>query len=87
MRRCEWMALVLAGVLLAGCGPKADKAFVARMAEAEQARSDVDKAVAIYDDAARRASRAADAMLAREAAATLLERSARTNLGSRRDRR
>lgn len=65
-------------VLAVACGPSSDKAFKARMASAHEARADVDRAVALYDDAARGAARSEDAMAAREAAATLLERSART---------
>ena len=60
-----------------GCGPSSDKVFKARMASAHEVRADVDRAVALYDEAARGAARREDAMAAREAAATLLERSAR----------
>jgi tetratricopeptide (TPR) repeat protein len=68
---------VLAASLALGCGPKSDKAFTSRMAAAEAARSDVDEAVRRYDEAAREATRAGDSLRAMEAAATLLERSAR----------
>lgn len=71
--------VVLAGALALGCGPKSDKAFVARMSAAESARPDVDKAVSLYDEAAHNAPRAGDALLAQEAAATLLERAGRVN--------
>ena len=80
MRRVDAVAgWALIGALALGCGPKSDKAFVARMSAAESARADVDKAVALYDDAARQATRGGDALLAQEAAATLLERSGRMN--------
>ncbi len=69
--------VVLAASLALGCGPKSDKAFTSRMAAAEAARADVDEAVRRYDEAAREATRAGDSLRAMEAAATLLERSAR----------
>ena len=65
-------------ISLAGCGPKGDRVFAARMASAEACRGDVDKAVALFDEAARGATRAGDAMLALEAGATRLERAERT---------
>lgn len=71
------VAWVLAAFSL-GCGPSSDKAFGARMASAHDARADVDRAVALYDEAAAGATRSEDSMAAREAAATLLERSARS---------
>lgn len=82
MRRAFFATCV--AVLALGCGPSSDKVFKARMASAHEARADVDRAVALYDDAARGAARSEDAMAAREAAATLLERSARTAEAERR---
>ncbi len=82
MRRALLAACV--ALLALGCGPSSDKAFKARMASAHDARADVDRAVALYDEAARGASRREDAMAAREAAATVLERAARSAEAERR---
>ena len=71
----RWSGVVgFAAVAVLGCGPRMDPAFSARMAGADQARSDVPKAVRLYDEAARSALRSSERVLAREAAAALLER-------------